>query len=246
MRTPVRFGACLVGPAGPALVGAALLAACTPPDPPPPRPLPVKAAAAAAATDDPQARHRDRQDGLQGGKLVFEETFERNELGADWVAKQPGEWSIEGGLLKATPVPNEDLRNRGLWLAKPLPKNVRIVFQARSLSVVGDTKCEVFATEPKHETGYSVIMGGWNNTINTIARRGEHETARVVQAEHVPVERGRTYTWTIVRSDAAVRWYVDGRFMIAYDDQDPVAGVWFGFNNWATDVRFDNLRVFEL
>jgi hypothetical protein len=34
--------------------------------------------------------------------------------------------------------------------------------------------------------------------------------------------------------------------MIAYDDAEPVRGSFLGFNNWATDVRFDNVQVFAL
>jgi hypothetical protein len=233
------------------------LLGCTPPEPPPPRPKAQTPAPKAEAVEDPQQKQRDRRDGLEGGRLVFEDSFERAELGENWIAKQPGEWALDGGLLKPNPVADDSLRNQGLWLAKTLPDKVRITFKSRSLSAVGDTKCEVFATEPKHEAGYSVIFGGWSNTINTIARKGEHEPKRVVQRTHIGpdgseqrdhqrVEQGRTYTWTIVRTDAAVRWYIDGKFMIAYDDPEPVAGRYFGFNNWATDVRFDDLQVYAL
>lgn len=219
---------------------------CTPPDPPPPRPAQVTPAAEAPADLDPQAKQAARTDGLTGGTLVFEDRFDRAELGADWLGKHAGEWVIDTGQVKPNKVDGDESRNQGLWLQKPLPAKTRVVFQSRSLSKVGDTKCEVFGTEAKHESGYSIIFGGWGNTINTIARKGEHEPRRVVQSDHQRVEAGRTYTWTIVRTDNAVRWYIDGKFMIAYDDTDPVKGTAFGFNNWATDLRFDNLQVFAL
>lgn len=232
-----------------AVLAAALgLLACTPPPPPPPRPAkaPEPSEAAGELAVDPQAKHAQRTDGLTGGTLVFEDDFERPELGDAWLVKHAGEWRIDNGMLRATVVPEEEARNQGVWLTKALPPKTRVVFQSRSLSKVGDTKCEIFAREPKHEAGYSVIFGGWSNTINTITRLGEHEPRRVVQSEHQKVESGRTYTWTVVRTDNAVRWYIDGRFMIAYDDADPVRGSFFGFNNWATDVRFDNVQVFAL
>lgn len=227
---------------------AAAQLACTPPEPPPPRPAKVQEPLdqPAGLAEDPQAKHAKRTDGLTGGTLVFEDQFERSEVGPEWQVKHAGEWTIDNGALKATVVAEEEARNQGVWLNKPLPAKVRVTFQSRSLSKVGDTKCEIFATEQKHEAGYSVIFGGWSNTINTITRRGEHEPARVVQSEHQKVEQGRTYTWTVVRNDNAVRWYIDGRFMIAYDDADAVRGTFFGFNNWATDVRFDNVQVYAL
>ncbi len=223
-----------------------VLATCTPPDPPPPRPAAPKVAAPAEPESDPQAVQGARTDGLQGGTLVFEDHFDRAELGADWLSKHAGEWVIEAGEVKPNRVAQEEVRNQGLWLQKPLPDKVRVTFKTRSLSRVGDTKCEIFATEPRHEAGYSVIFGGWGNTINTIARLGEHEPRRIVQSDHQRVETGRSYTWTIVRNDHVVRWYLDGKFMIAYPDDRPVRGNYFGLNNWATDVRYDDLQVFAL
>ncbi|MBM4342846.1 MAG: hypothetical protein FJ100_05665 [Deltaproteobacteria bacterium] len=225
------------------------LCACTPPEPPPPRPAAARAAPTELRTEpeaDPQAAQAVRTDGLQGGTLVFEDHFDRADLGPDWLGKHAGEWILEGGEVKANRVQAEEVRNQGLWLQKPLPDKVRVTFRARSLSRVGDTKCEIFATEPRHEAGYSVIFGGWNNTINTITRLGEHEPRRVVQSDHQRVESGRTYAWTLVRTDHVVRWYIDGKFMIAYPDDRPVRGSFFGFNNWATDVRYDDLQVFAL
>ncbi len=226
----------------------ALVAACTPPDPPPPRPArkAAKVEAPREAAEDPQAKQGARKDGLTGGTLVFEEHFERADLGTDWNAPQPGEWHIVDGWLKAEKVPNDDLRNQGAWLVKPLPKKVRVEFKSRSMTAVGDTKCEIFNTEPRHEQGYSVIFGGWNNTTNAIARHGEHEANRRNQSDPPKVEVGRTYTWAVVRNDNVVRWYVDGKFMLAYDDPAPIDGNFFGFNNWASDVRFDDIQVYEL
>ncbi len=220
---------------------------CTPPEPPPPRPAVAKRTAVAPVTlEDPQAVQAARQDGLTGGKLVFEEHFDRADPGADWLVKHVGEWTVEDGWLRAHTLANEDERNAGVWLQKPLPAKVRLTFRAKSMSAIGDMKCEIFAEQPKHESGYSVIFGGWGNTINTIARHGEHEPKRVVQSEPPKVVPGRVYTWTIVRNDGTLRWYLDGKFMIAYTDVEPVRGPFFGFNNWASDVWFDDVQVFEL
>jgi hypothetical protein len=222
---------------------------CTPPDPPPPRPPTPKKSAGVAApvvAEDPQAIQGARTDGLTGGKLVFEDHFERQDPAPDWLVKHPGEWTIDDGWLHAHKVANEDERNAGVWLQKPLPDKARITFRSKSMTAVGDSKCEVFAEASKHESGYSVIFGGWNNTINTITRRGEHEQKRVVQSEPPKVVPGRVYTWTIVRNDDVVRWYIDGKFMIAYPDAEAVRGHYFGFNNWASDVMFDDVQVFEL
>ena len=227
-------------------------ASCRPPAPPPPRPTEAEISARQAQAQrnanrtSADSKHAKRKDGLTGGTLVFSDDFNRAGLGGQWSVKLPGEWTVTNGELKPNRVEVYDDRNKGVWLNVPLPEKVRVQFEARSLGAAGDTKCEVFATEQKHEAGYSVIFGGWNNTINTICRLGEHEPKRVVQVPHQKVERGKRYTWTIVRTDNAVRWYIDGKFMIAYDDAKPVRGSWFGFNNWLSDLRFDNVKVWRL
>lgn len=230
------------------VAAAVFLTSCKPPPPPPARPAPKAAEAAPAAepVEDPQAKAAARTDGLTGGTLVFSDDFAEATLGEKWKVMHEGEWTLDGGELRANKVAAEEARNQGIWLQQPLPEKTRIEFKARSLSKVGDTKCEVFATEPKHESGYSIIFGGWNNTINTIARKGEHEPARRVQSPHVAVQQGKVYQWTVIRTDNVVRWYVDGQFMLAYDDSEPVRGGFFGFNNWATDVRYDDVRVYAL
>lgn len=227
------------------------LAGCVPPQPPPPRPTEAQVAEQRRAQEAQREQskvdpHAARKDGLTGGKLVFSDDFERAELGPDWQHLQPGEWQIENGWLKANQVPVYDDRNKGVWLLRELPEKTRVEFKARAIDERGDTKCEIFARTPSHEAGYSLILGGWNNTINTIARLGEHEPNRVVQQPHQPVETDHTYAWTIVRTDNVVRWYIDGKFMIAYDDRDPVKGRYFGFNNWLTKVFFDEVRVWAL
>lgn len=244
MKLPGIFGLLSV------CTGLSVLAtACTPPDPPPPRP-PRKAAPVAATegskAEDPQAKQAARTDGLTGGKLVFEEHFDGPALSQHWLVRQAGEWQIAEGWLKSERVADENQRNQGIWLQTPLPKKTRVSFKSRSLTKVGDTKCEIFNVEPRHEQGYSVIFGGWNNTTNAIARKGEHEANRRNQSEPPKVEPGRTYAWTIVRTDAVVRWYIDGKFMLAYDDPSPVDGNFFGFNNWSSDLRFDDVVVYEL
>ena len=228
-----------------------VLAACVPPKPPPPRPTKDQIAARAAKqkrqvkakTND---RHKKRTDGLKGGKLIFKDNFNRESLGVDWEVKLSGEWLIRDGKLVATRVQVYDDRNQGVWLKRQLPKKARVEFTARVKSGSGDMKCELFARSASHEAGYSVIFGGWNNTINTISRLGEHEPKRVIQRPHTPVKTGQSYRWALVRTDNTLRWYLDGVYVAAYDDPSPVFGPYFGFNNWLSDVEFDDLAIYDL
>jgi len=182
--------------------------------------------------------------GLTGGTLVFEDDFERTETGPAWKL-EGASWSIEKGWLHDTRA-----QNAGAWLLEELPAKVRIEFKSRSEIPAkggfrGDTKCEVFAEQPEHQGGYVLIFGGWENTINAIARLDEHGKDRLEEHKR-RVVAGRSYQWTIVRSDGTLHWYLDGKPFMTYEDRQPVKGRYFGFNNWESDLYFDNLKITPL
>jgi len=183
---------------------------------------------------------------LQGGKLVFEETFSGTGFSKSWNIIQGGDWSIVDGWAHS-----KKARNKGLWLAGfQLPDRVRIEFDIRSeprgkKRFEGDTKCEVFATEPAHEKGYILVNGGWNNQLDIIARLDEHGKDRKERAAR-PVEASKTYRWAVVRTDDTLYWFRDGALFMFYQDAQPVKGKYFGFNNWEAHLYVDNLKVFQL
>ena len=188
------------------------------------------------------------------GKLVYSDDFERAQPGADYFQAKPdlgwsaGKWRIKEGRLWG-----EQIHNATLWLQRPLPEKVRIEFDARAQTETGDVKCEVFGDGRRHQSGYIVIFGGWNNSVNCIARQDEHQNERK-QDDRCPrrgnrsmcVEPDIDYHWTIVRTDHVVRWYLDGALYLTYPDHDPVRGRHFGFGNWEAAVSFDNLKIYDL
>jgi hypothetical protein len=52
--------------------------------------------------------------------------------------------------------------------------------------------------------------------------------------------------FTILRTDGPLRWFVDGKPVLTFQDEDPIHGRYFGFNDWAADVAFDNLQIYRL
>lgn len=209
--------------------------------------LALAASAACQHKDIPQ-RPPPREDPtklLSGGKLVFEDGFERAALGADWKTTHAG-WVIEGGWAHST-----NPRNAGLWLTRPLPDKARIEFDARSEPLPGgkpfpgDLKCEVFATAPQHQAGYILVNGGWKNSLDIVARLDEHGKDRKERASQA-VEPSKTYRWAVARTGSTIHWFRDGAPFMTYDDDAPIAGRFFGFNNWEANVYFDNVKVFDL
>ena len=194
---------------------------------------------------------------LTGGKQTFQDGFDRTHAGERWTLETP-EWRIEEGELV-----NRKADNAGAWLLEQLPEgNVRVEFDVRSMPFAekaqaggkrdafpGDLKCEAFNMEPKHQTGYIFIFGGWNNRVNRIARLEEHGNgpgAAVADGPVRPVEPGHTYRMKVVRVGATVGYYADDQYLTHFTDSSPIKGRYFGFNNWRSDLHFDNLAVFDL
>ena len=187
-----------------------------------------------------------RNDGLSGGTLVFEESFDKAAFADTWTITPGGDWKVVDGWAHS-----KSARNKGLWLTGfELPEAVRIEFDVRSeprgkKRFEGDAKCEVFCTEPAHEKGYILINGGWNNQLDIIARLDEHGKDRKETASR-PVEKSKVYRWTIIRTAGTILWFRDGERFMTYEDKAPVKGRYFGFNNWEAHLYFDNLKIYKL
>ncbi len=179
----------------------------------------------------------------------FSDDFERGQLGAAY-QKTGGNWRIEGGELHV-----KGAKNHPLWLLRTLPRDVRVEFDARSESPEGDIKAEIFGDGASHAqddsytaTSYVVIFGGWNNTRDVLARMDEHGDDRV-EAKSRKVEPGVTYRFRIERIGGTLRVWVDDRILMEMTDSEPLGGRGhdhFGFNNWQSDLWFDNLKVTPL
>ncbi len=180
------------------------------------------------------------------GSDGFHDDFDRSAIGELW-QNTGGPYEIRDGQLHV-----RGARNKPLWLRRVLPRNARIEVDARSESPEGDIKLEVYGdgtsratTESYTATSYVVIMGGWSNTHNIIARMNEHGDDRVVGRE-MHVEPGHTYHFVVERSGDTIRYSVDGTELAVMNDEDPLEGRGhdhFAFNNWQSDLWFDNLVI---
>jgi hypothetical protein len=176
----------------------------------------------------------------------FSDDFERVELGPNW-HNTGGGYTIRNGELRV-----KGARNKPLWLKRTLPRDVRIEFDVRSESPEGDIKVEVFGdgvskaeSASYTATSYVVIFGGWNNSKNLIARMDEHGEDRA-EGPTYKVVQGRTYRMKIERRGGTITAWVDGRELAKMTDSNPLEGPGhdhFGWNNWQSELWFDNLRI---
>ncbi len=179
----------------------------------------------------------------------FRDNFDGPELSSAW-RNTGGPYDIREGQLHV-----QGARNKPLWLARRLPRDVRIEFDVTSRSEAGDIKVEVFGDGHSRAesvsytaTSYVVIFGGWNNSLNVIARMDEHAPDRAVGPRR-PVEMGRKYHIKIERRGALITAWADGVELAHMNDSQPLEGRGhdhFGINNWESDLLFDNLQIHAL
>jgi len=181
------------------------------------------------------------------GELVFSDEFERPEIGDSWERGAgeagSGKWTLRDGWLHG-----RDIKNDPLWYVEPLPRKVRVEFDARAESAEGDLKVEIFGDGQNHASGYILIFGGWKNSLDTIARLDEHGDDRKTRTSR-KVEPRRIYRFAIERRDDTLKWFVDGVQFMTYPDSVPLQGskhAHFAFNDWTAPVAFDNFRVYRL
>jgi hypothetical protein len=181
----------------------------------------------------------------------WSDSFDRAELGDDYYATSEG-YQIKDGALTV-----RGAFNHPLWLRKPLPRDVVIELDVKSSSAAGDIKVEAFGDGRSHATtkgaytatGYVFVFGGWSNSKSILARRNEHGKELAVDKTRRKVVKGQKYHWKITRKGSRVEWQIDGAPFLVYDDPRPLAGEghqYFGFNNWKSDLWFDNLKIAPL
>lgn len=182
---------------------------------------------------------------------AFTENFDGGRLDPKTWLATIGAYEIKDGALFV-----EGAKNHPLWLQRRIPCNVRIDFVAWSDSSEGDIKVELFGDGRSSAddegaytgTGYMIIFGGWSNSVNTIARRDEHN-ARLKEDSETVVEAGKRYQFSLRVQNGRISWYLDGRPFMEVEDPDPLCGPGndhFAFSNWGTPVHFDDLSIVPL
>jgi hypothetical protein len=72
------------------------------------------------------------------------------------------------------------------------------------------------------------------------------DTHMRVEARPYPVVIGQTYHWRIERRGSLLRWSIDGKPFMEFDDPLPLEGKGhdrFGFSSWEAQLFFDNLKI---
>lgn len=178
----------------------------------------------------------------------FSDDFERAEVGPQWL-NTGAEYRVAGGRLNIA-----GAHNHPLWLRRTLPRDFVVELDAVSTSPDGDLKIELCGDGVSFDpdgnrydtTGYVLFFGGHRNTNSIIGRLGEHDAQIAAERTDVRVVPNRVYHWTVSKKGGKLDWLIDGKPFLSYVDPSPLSGAgheFFAFNDWETNVFFDNLRI---
>ncbi|MFN0062696.1 MAG: hypothetical protein ACKVPX_09285 [Myxococcaceae bacterium] len=150
-----------------------------------------------------------------------------------------GDWRIVQGVLWSPGV-----RNNPLWLLAKLPRNIWLEFDAKPRVPEADVRAEMFGNGKDPLSGYRFVLSAQGPTAKpTLYRRRETDS---VHGTPIALKPGASQTWRIERSEARIRWTINGQVVIDYTDPDPLFGQRhdrFGLSSGEHDVLFDRLRV---
>ena len=182
----------------------------------------------------------------------WQDDYAREQIGSNYLPTTET-YRVLGGELAV-----RGAYNHPMWLRKKLPRDVSIELDAWSKGGDGDIKVELFGDGESFDrdkgaytsSGYVAVFGGWNNSRSILARGDEHGS-QLVERKQPAVVPNRHYHWKLTRRGNRLTWYIDDMSepFLTLDDPDPLEGSgheYFGFNNWASDVRFDNLTITPL
>lgn len=176
---------------------------------------------------------------------IFEDDFERSELGENYIV-QGGDWKIDAGAITSSKAENRNLVLTGVYL----PQNGVIELTMWSESEGVDVKFNAWGDGKIHDhgDGYSFILGGWQNRVSVISKLHEHEKKRSEERD-IRLKKGERYRVKIVRKASDIKWFVNDKLFLSYNDEDPLkTGDGFdklSFGNWRSKVFFDDLKIYK-
>lgn len=184
---------------------------------------------------------------VKGKKLetVFEDSFDRSEIGSNYTV-QGGDWKIENGKVTSSKAENRNVVLSGV----SLPQNGIIELTMWSESDGVDVKFNAWGDGKIHDhgDGYSFILGGWQNRVSVISKLHEHEKNRSAD-KATRLEKGAKYKVKVVRIGNDIKWFLNDRLFLSYNDEDPLKTVdgfdKLSFGNWRSKVFFDDLKIYK-
>jgi len=172
-------------------------------------------------------------------QLVWQDEFNRSEVGDGWIMPRGTSASIEDGRLLLEGGGATLITQRGF------KADVRIEFDAEAKP--GVPPCDLSATigaNTVHGYGYLFAFGGQSNQKNQLLGRGVHQ---VVDDPPFLIEHGKVYHMVAQKEGRHLTYTVDGVTILDAESDDPLGGPGFdrvGLVTWA-GMYVDHFKVYE-
>ena len=156
----------------------------------------------------PSSPRKTVKSGKKGAwKLVFEDNFNRKDLGKNWKIIH-GNWKIENGALSG--------RGDAIYINKKFPGDQKLCFEARVAP--GGTACDLdgILADKKMErygnSGYLFAFGTYGNNFSKINR----EKVQILRIASPVIQAGKTHRIVCEKSGNFLRWSIDGKTVAEY------------------------------
>lgn len=181
----------------------------------------------------------------------IKETFDNATLAVDW-KQQANAWSAVGGALWSSKVDHQNANDKGwgCWLARELPADVHVEFDATFMEGDSVIVCEMFSRPASASgvAGYRFILQAAQDETRPFIFRGMGQLPTESEKERGRrgSQEGLRRRMVIKRQGGTLTWMVDGRQHAKASDPAPLQGGWLGFRFQSGTVLIDNLIVHDL
>lgn len=178
------------------------------------------------------------------GVLVFQDNFERKDLGKDYIT-EAGKWEIRNGAMYAKTAETFSL----VKFARPLGKNLRLEYTCYSRSPEDMSALLAALPEKKGLNGFAFGFAALYNSYNYIAATNPFTLLTRTTAEGfctgaMPSKKHRII---VEKREGDLKMFRDGKLELAAHDAfaDDKSGKSFGFYTYNT-AYFDDIKVYRL
>ena len=186
----------------------------------------------------------------KGAELVFEDSFQRAELGKDWQVEK-GSWELKGKANDRSVFGAGD--GGTLVCTRPIGADMRIEYTAWSPHPGDRSLWLGFAKAPTGDgyqwrNGYLFQYGSYYSTRNAVQRRGAMLAGPLDAPMPVANKKSRV---VVHKQGVALEMFIDGQKVFDIRDRNAggnrrIEGRHFGFYIWGDGVHFSDVKAYRL
>jgi len=173
-------------------------------------------------------------------KLIFEDNFNRKNLGNQW-KQYSGLWEIKNNALTV------EGTESFIYFNIPITGNIRMEFDAwyqKNGKSPSDLGCFILGkSKSPYETSYFFDFGAYENTRTKIERLA----TEIKSTWGLKIKPNKHYKIIVEHIDGILNFYINNKLVLSYTDFFPLIGEehnTIGFYSWNGNQYYDNLKIY--